>query len=61
MEFKLSERQIQLIREWQNTHTQIYTGPSCERYTYMFTPGGLGMFVEVKDFVTGELLDVSEI
>jgi len=63
MTFTTTPEQDEKIRDW--IHWQEVDKPSKltaigGRYTYEFTPTGVGIVVKIKDAVTKEALDVSD-
>ncbi len=48
------------VEEWSRKHKQVYTGAIGGRYTYSFTPTGLGTIVKIHDPITDETLDVTD-
>lgn len=60
MKFEIDEEQLKKIQEWKNTLKVEYTGAIGGRFTYEFTPTGIGTAITVKDCVTDQSLDVSD-
>jgi hypothetical protein len=64
MQFELSSSQVQQLNEWkmkQEAKGDKNLDATGFRYTYTFSPCSLGMGVTVKDHITGEKLDLSDI
>lgn len=60
--FQLTEEQRKKLNEWLANRPQkkAYTGAIGGRYTYTFTPTGLGTVVKVKDAIVGDEIDLSD-
>ena len=61
MKFELSEQQVTKFRKWSDQHKSVYTGAVGGRYEFSFLDTSIGTFVGVRDCVTDEVLDLSEI
>ena len=62
IEFDLNDAQAKKLEKWKKK--QLKKDPSMpaagERWTFMFTPTGIGTVVKVKDECTGEVLDLTD-
>jgi hypothetical protein len=58
--FQLTEAQDAKLRSWLATLPDVPTGAAGGRITYLFTPTGLGVIMEVRDNSTGKSLDLTE-
>ena len=61
-QFGLTAEEIKKVDEWMKqqkakSHTPTAIGG---RYSFEFTPTGIGVFIKIKDFETGEELDVTK-
>lgn len=62
MKFELDEDQLKLLKQWQKKiEKHKDNSVSGGRYTYKFTPTGIGDIVVVKDHNTGKKIDLSMI
>ena len=57
--FKLTERQIKELKEWQEKIKDLFG--EYGQYDYTFTPYGMGVGVEVKSHKTGTILNISHV
>jgi hypothetical protein len=64
MIFSLSSEQVAKFEEWQRElaahYGPRYSGAVGGRYTFEFTPNGIGVAVRVIDFHTKQELDLTE-
>ena len=58
--FSLDKEQREKLRECADKHEQVYTGAIGGRYTYSFTPTGLGTIVKVHDPITNTEIDLTD-
>lgn len=60
--FELNEDQIQIFEIWKARQKKKNASmPTAgERWTFMFTPTGLGMIIEIKDQATHDILDLTD-
>lgn len=66
--FSLTEEQLERLRRWMKTREEVCldnTGmPLCgtigDRYTYSFTPTGLGTIIIVTDHTTKEEINLTD-
>jgi hypothetical protein len=60
--FELDEEQIQKFEIWkaQQKEKDDSMPTAGERWTFMFTPSGLGIMYSVKDQKTGDILDLTD-
>jgi len=65
--FKLDKSQEEKLKVWMESLPQevigdpdAYTGAIGGRYTYKFTPTGLGVIVVVKDFITKKEINLTD-
>jgi hypothetical protein len=59
-QFSLSAEQFSAVKEWMAGHKKRYSGAIGGRYSYTFTPTGLGVIAKITDNATGEVLDVTD-
>lgn len=59
--FELSMEQLQQFEEWKNAHKWVPTGAVGGRYSFTFTPTGIGTFITITDCITKQTLDVSDV
>ncbi len=59
MQFKIPDAKIEVIAEWCESR-QKYAGASGGQFTYLFTPTSIGLVVEVRDNIGGEVLNVTD-
>lgn len=60
MNFKLTDEQINAVNDWKSNHDQVYCGAIGGRYSFEFTPTGVGIIIVIKDNITNEKLDVTD-
>jgi len=62
MKFELTDDQCKKVEKWKKKMMKKNSSmPTAgERWTYCFTPTGLGMIVNVIDEATNEKLDITE-
>lgn len=59
--FTISEQDKKKIQEWKKTLPRPdVVGTIGDRFAYSFTPTGLGVMVTVKDFLSGQVLDLTD-
>lgn len=58
--FIIDDEQQKKLDEWKKHHKSVYTGAIGGRYTYSFTPTSLGVVIKVTDYVTKEVIDLSD-
>lgn len=59
LSFHISQEQYHKFYEWQESLQTLYSGAAGGRFTWCFTPTGLGMVVEVKDVMTGKEINLT--
>jgi hypothetical protein len=57
--FHLSDENLQKVSAWISTHGPTPASGIGGRYTYCFTPTGLGVVIKVIDNLTSEELDLT--
>jgi hypothetical protein len=60
LEYQFTPNQEKKILAWQST-LPMFTGSIMGRFVYTIQPTGVGTIVKVKDIVSKEEIDVSEI
>lgn len=60
MKFELGAEQVKKFEEWRVTRPKKYSGAAGGRYTFSFTPTGLGESVTVTDYFGGDKLDLTD-
>lgn len=60
MKFELTEEQEKKYNEWKSTHKKVDGGAIGGRYSFIFSPTGVGVFVRVEDAATGKYLDLND-
>jgi hypothetical protein len=60
--FELDELEIEKFQSWKKNQKEKNPAfPTAgERWTFMFTPTGLGTIIQVKDNETDEILDLTD-
>ena len=58
--FRLTEEQTTKLLDWMNALPVAETGAVGGRFTYMFTPTGIGLVVKVEDGITKQQIDLTD-
>ena len=60
--FELDKEQIKKFNKWKKKQDKFgdYVGAICGRFTYSFTPTGLGVIVQVTNNLTKDKLDLTD-
>jgi len=60
--FELDKDQIKQFEKWKKKQTKkdSSTFTAGERWTFMFTPTGLGLMTHVKDNITNDEIDLTD-
>jgi hypothetical protein len=58
--FEIDLVEYQRAVEWMSTHPDVYEGAIGGRYSWEFTPTGLGVVVIIKDAITKTQKDVTD-
>ena len=61
MNFVLSEKEIDRLKTWLDKKDQVYAGAISGRFTYNFTPTGLGMIITVRDNIKKDEIDLTDL
>ncbi len=58
--FSLTEDQLERLRRWMKAREEWPCGTIGDRYTYSFTPTGLGTIIIVTDHTTKEEINLTD-
>lgn len=60
--FALNAEQVAKANAWitEKLKDKAYTGAAGGRFTYEFTPTGIGTFITLRDFITKDNIDLSD-
>jgi len=60
--FELDKTEIEKFQSWKKKQKEIdpHIATAGERWTFMFTPTGLGTIIKVKDELLGDEIDLTD-
>lgn len=61
MIFSLTLKQQKIVDAWMDSLPDAYTGAVGGRFTYSWTPTSIGDLISVKDAITGQELDLTNL